>query len=174
MRRAIDVDIGRHTKSRGGVHPSSAQWVAVMDRPIQLLHPRGGHAVSVRRRSAIPRRTVVRSFMMNDRFSNRAFGSSSFSHCLAWDRVAHPGHASLRSLRWPGVGPGRCMHVSDWRWSALLSLAIARVAAAIFGVIHGPRPVRTIPSLSAEGVQFMRRPPTVHDGTRCHPPTCGA
>ena len=59
-------------------------------------------------------------------FSNRAFGSSSF-HLLV---SVLSGHVSLiRVILLVAViyGPvrlGRCMHVSDWTWSAPLCLAL--------------------------------------------------
>ena len=39
----------------------------------------------------------------------------------------------------------RCMHVSDWSWSASLLDVLNVGTAVIIGVIHGPRPSWTIP-----------------------------
>ncbi len=86
--------------------------------------------------------TLKHSAGMNGGFSNWAFGSSSF--CLFFGIVfAHPGHASLRSLIdvfMPSLHA--CVGL------AVESLALGRAsrcAAAIFGFIHEPRPVRTTP-----------------------------
>ena len=63
---------------------------------------------------------------------------------LYWGLVAHPGHASLRSLVDTYVASlHACVGL------AVESLALRRAsrgAAAIFGFIHRPRPVRTTPS----------------------------
>ena len=61
-----------------------------------------------------------------------------------WAFVAHPGHASLRSLVDAVMAPlHACVGL------AVESLALrraSRCAAAIFGFIHKPRPERTTPS----------------------------
>ena len=82
----------------------------------------------------------------NGSFSNRAFGSSSFHRFVSvfWDRVSHPGQASLRSHFWSGsVGP---LHACVGSVAEhLASSRASNGAAAIFGVIHRPRPVRDDP-----------------------------
>ncbi len=63
---------------------------------------------------------------------------------LFWGLAAHPGHASLRSLVDAVMAPlHACVGL------VVESLALRRAssgAAAIFGFIHKPRPVRTTPS----------------------------
>ena len=63
--------------------------------------------------------------------------------CFFWGIVAHPGHASLRSLFYAVMAP---LHA--YVGLAVENLALRRAssgAAAIFGFIHRPRPVRTTP-----------------------------
>ena len=78
----------------------------------------------------------------NNRFSNWAFWSSSFSSLLGII-IAHPGHASLRSLgvaTW-GIAARMCrIGCGEPRLETRLD-----GAAVIFGFFHRPRPVRTIP-----------------------------
>lgn len=82
---------------------------------------------------------------VNDRFSTRAFASSSIPSVLSHGiDVSHPGRAYLRSLIRPMIIAGRCTHMSDWRCSTPLRLAVF----GTLGVIHGPHPARVIPSWS--------------------------
>ena len=71
-------------------------------------------------------------------------GQVHFIVSVLWDRVSHPGQASLRSHFWSGsVGP---LHACVG--SVVEHLASSRAssgAAAVFGVIHRPRPVRDDP-----------------------------
>jgi len=71
--------------------------------------------------------------------------------CFFWVIVAHPGHASLRSLIDAVMAP---LHA--YVGLAVESPAFRRAsncAADIFGFIHKPRPVRTFP-LGLDGWRF--------------------
>ncbi len=90
-------------------------------------------------------------------FSNWVFGSSSFSF-LVLGFVAHPGHASLRSLIDAQVAP---LHA--YVGSVVESPAkrrASRGAAVIFGFIHEPRPVRDDPARFGGG--WFRSCRTLH------------
>jgi len=107
---------------------------------------------ALQRTAASSRRADIRSppldaLAANGSFSNRGFGSSSFHRLhfrLCGIVVSHPGQASLRSHCWSGsVGP---LHACAG--SVVEHLASSRDssgAAAVFGVIHRPRPVRDDP-----------------------------
>jgi len=104
---------------------------------------------------------------------------------LLWGLVAHPGHASLRSL-----GKAWLASLHACVGLALESLALGRAsrwAAAIFGFIYYPTgnvymPERARTSSGEDdpvrvwwwAVQVMSCPPPLPDGTQCHLPTCGA
>jgi len=75
-----------------------------------------------------------------------------------WVFVAHPGHASLRSLVDAVMAPlHACVGL------AVESLALRRAsgcAAVIFGFIHEPRPVRTTPFGLVSGGSDHAKPST--------------
>ena len=121
---------------------------------------------------------------MNDRFSNWAYGSSSFSLFrlgrLSLIRVTLLFAVCLISR---GTSLHACVGL------AVESLALGRAsrcAAAIFGFIyyltgHACMPERARTSSGEDdpvrfwcwAVQIMLCPPPSPDGTRYHPPTCG-
>ena len=108
-------------------------------------------------------------------FSNWVFGSSSFSFFLSFFRVvvAHPGHASLRSLV-----DALMASLHAYVGLAVGNLALGRAsrcAADTFGFIHKPRPVRDDPvRVGWQAFQVMPCPPLLPDGIRCHLSICGA
>lgn len=97
--------------------------------------------------------------ILNDGFSNWAFGSSSAASFL-WIIVAHPGHVYLRRLV-DAVGH-RSTHVSDWQRRALLRDALL-VAQESFSASS-----TDLVQLCTVADQVMLDPSPLPDRTRCH------
>ncbi len=101
------------------------------------------------------------------RFGQARFPSHLLGHCHS------SGSRFSSQSGWCPYGTAACM-CRIGSGEPCLETRFPSCAAAIFGFIHEPRPVRTTRSVLVEAVQFMLCPPPLPDGTQCRLPTYDA